>query len=589
MKTLYVAVFFLAGMLTFSYAQDDFYYYHGEKKAIKLHPTLRYIALEDSIQHMKTLLDMGAQIHERGVYTTQEKERYWVIVDIVKENIKNIQQLTTLPNISYIGPVVGVNDTSYVAISQFFHIEVTLESQLNQVIELAKKNGADYVGAIPYTNGWHTFESKGSKSSLAIANQLFETEKIKEISPDFMFDFAPFLNKMKDKRFFGNGTQTCTNDPQFPQQWGLQNSNGIDVKACTAWGITKGSLSTTVAVLDTGIDPTLTEFATNLSSTSFDAQSGTSPAVVYPSDHGTHVAGIIGANQNAFLISGIAPSVELMAVSHSLAVIPNISAQLASGLNWAWQNGADVINNSWGDQGGAFYGNLQSAVLESAINSAQNSGRGGLGTIVVFASGNYAPVMDYPATYSPNSLTVGSITSSGSRSSSSGYGAALDVVAPGSNILSTTFSNTTTYKSGTSMAAPFTSGLAGLILSIQPTLTRLQVNNFIESTAQKVGGYSYTATAGRPNGTWNNQMGYGLINAHAALVAAGGGGTCTPSTPPTVINGTNYTSNTALNGCNFEFTNSNVTNNASLTVNANGYVLLASDFSVVAGSSLTVQ
>lgn len=580
----------MLSILTMGYAQENFYYYNGEKKSIKFHPRLYYVALEDSIQPLKALSDMGVQINDRGVYTTKEKKRYWVVVDIgIEKSSKDIQQLRSLPNISYIGPVIDINDTSHVAISQFFHIEIANKSQLNQVIEQAQKKGADYVGSIPYTDGWHTFESKGLKSSLAIANQLYETGGIREISPDFMFDFAPFFNKKRDKHFFGNYTQACTNDPQFPQQWGLQNTNGIDVKACAAWGITKGSLSTKVAVLDTGIDPSLTEFATNLSSTSFDAQSGTSPAVVYSNDHGTHVAGIIGANQNAFLISGIAPSVELMAVSHSLAVIPNISAQLASGLNWAWQNGADVINNSWGDQGGAYYGNLQSAVLESAINSAQNSGRGGLGTIVVFASGNYAPVMDYPATYSPNSLTVGSITSSGSRSSFSGYGAALDVVAPGSYILSTTFGNTTNYKDGTSMAAPFASGLAGLILSVKPTLTRLQVNNFIESTAQKVGGYSYTTTAGRPNGTWNNQMGYGLINAHAALVAAGGGGgTCTPSTSPTIINGVSYTKNTTLNGCNFEFKNSSVTSGSSLTVIASGYVLLSSNFTVSSGNSLII-
>lgn len=140
------------------------------------------------------------------------------------------------------------------------------------------------------------------------------------------------------------------------------------------------------------------------------------------------------------------------------------------------------------------------------------------------------------------------------------------------------------------MAAPFVSGLGGLILLVNSNLTRAQVAGIIESTAQKAGGYSYTTTSGRPNGTWNNQMGYGLVNAYAAVqAAAGGGGACTPSTPPTVINGTNYTTNTVLNGCNFEFTNSNVTSSATLTINANGYVTLMNNFSVALGSSLIIQ
>lgn len=528
------------------------------------------------------------------MYREKEKKRYWIVVHIPQVSLdKNLQELTSIPSVSYIGPVVGDNDSLYVPISQFFHIEVADEKTLKQVIEQAREREASYVGGIPYLDGWHTFESVGQRSSTATANQLFELGSVKEISPDFMFNFAPSRDDQRQALL--DDTQLCISDPEFPQQWGLQNANGIDVKACAAWGITTGSPTVRVAILDTGIDATHTEFSANLSSTSFDAETGTSPAVAYGDNHGTHVAGIVGANQNGVMISGIAPSVELIAVSHSLSATPNVSAELASGISWAWQNGAAVINNSWGDQGGYYYYDLQSAALESAIDNAQNNGRGGLGTVVVFAAGNQAyssPVMDYPATYSPNTIAVGAINSSGSRWTDSFYsnGSALDVVAPGHNILSTIYGNTTGYKTGTSMAAPFVSGLAGLIISIDPNLTRAEINNIIESTAQKVGGYSYTTTTGRPNGTWNNEMGYGLINAYDALVAAGGGGgTCEPSTPPTIINGTNYTSNTTLNGCNFEFTNSNVTNNASLTINADGYVLLASDFSVAVGSSLTIE
>ena len=80
--------------------------------------------------------------------------------------------------------------------------------------------------------------------------------------------------------------------------------------------------------------------------------------------------------------------------------------------------------------------------------------------------------------------------------------------------------NYTAWFNGTSAAAPHVAGVAALILSINPTLTGQQVRNIIESTAQKIGGYNYQITAGRPNGTWHQEMGYGLVNAHAAAQAA---------------------------------------------------------------------
>ena len=73
---------------------------------------------------------------------------------------------------------------------------------------------------------------------------------------------------------------------------------------------------------------------------------------------------------------------------------------------------------------------------------------------------------------------------------------------------------------GTSSATPAVAGIAGLILSINPCLTHQEVEDIIESTAQKVGGYSYSTTIGRPNGTWIDEMGYGLADAHAAVIAA---------------------------------------------------------------------
>lgn len=246
-----------------------------------------------------------------------------------------------------------------------------------------------------------------------------------------------------------------------------------------------------------------------------------------------------------------------MRVSHDLYLSSTFSAELADGISWAWKNGADVITNSWGDQGGAYYNRMHSTILEQAITDAMTKGRNGLGCVVTFAAGNYSGVMDYPGNFHDDILTVGSIDSNGSRSSFSGYGTKLDVVAPGNNILSTLPNNSTGSKNGTSMATPHVAGIAALVISNNPTLTRLQVVTAIEKSAKKVGSYTYSTTSGRPNGTWNNQMGYGLVDAYAALNSV-----C----PVVTFYDQTVTTDCTVQGCRVETKNITVSNGAKLTI-----------------------
>ena len=107
------------------------------------------------------------------------------------------------------------------------------------------------------------------------------------------------------------------NDPGFSQQWGLSNSNNIDVNALKAWDWADGK-KIKVAIIDTGVDKTHPDLSNNISSLSYDAMTGTSPSRIYDK-HGTCCAGVIGAvRNNGIGIVGIAPNVEIMPISLDL-------------------------------------------------------------------------------------------------------------------------------------------------------------------------------------------------------------------------------------------------------------------------------
>ena len=198
------------------------------------------------------------------------------------------------------------------------------------------------------------------------------------------------------------------------------------------------------------------------------------------------------------------------------------SAQLASGITWAWEmENADIINCFWFSNAGW----LDSELLEEAIMNAIENGRDGKGSLVVFAAGNFGnngPSMIYPGNFDNRILTVGGVTQTGSRWFKSGYGDKLDVVAPGVGIWTTSPEQNIIEEEGTSFAAPHVSGIAALILSVNPCLSGQQVRDIIEQTSQKIRTdvYTYLTNPSRPNGSWNNQMGYGLADARAAVQMA---------------------------------------------------------------------
>ncbi|WP_131724799.1 S8 family serine peptidase [Paenibacillus solani] len=265
------------------------------------------------------------------------------------------------------------------------------------------------------------------------------------------------------------------------------------IKVQQAWGITTGSSSVRVGVLDTGIDSNHTSLR-NLVNTSL-GRSFVDNTTIDRHGHGTHVAGTIASYGS---VSGVMQNATLVPIKVLGDSGTGSMYSIQQGILHAANIRADVINMSLG--GGGY-----DRGMEEAIQTAV-----GLGTIVVAATGNEGrSSISYPAAYS-GSIAVGSVTSSRTRSSFSNYGPGLEVMAPGSNIYSTAPNGQYATMSGTSMATPHVAGVVGLMKSVNPSLTPAAARDILRNTAQPAGNA--------------NQYGYGIVDAHAAVLAAGGGG-----------------------------------------------------------------
>ncbi len=192
---------------------------------------------------------------------------------------------------------------------------------------------------------------------------------------------------------------------------------------------------------------------------------------------------------------------------------PGLIQEFAIAIDWAWINGADVINCSWGDQS-IFDG----PYITDAVNRAVTQGRGGKGCVVVVSAGNEGVnAVSFPARL-PNVIAVGAVDKNGLVCDYSNEGSELDVVAPSGktgmkgDVYTTDIAGDDGYESpgdytssfgGTSAAAPQVSGIAALILSLNPDLEYDEVPGIITSTADRL--------------IRNNQYGYGLVDAHKAV------------------------------------------------------------------------
>lgn len=223
------------------------------------------------------------------------------------------------------------------------------------------------------------------------------------------------------------------------------------VQTPTLWGTTTGGWGILVAVLDTGIDANHEDLRGKVIAEVNFTDSST-PDDTY--GHGTHVAGIIAANNNGIGLTGVAPECSLLNVKVADEMGRCQASAVARGIIWAVDNGAHVINIS-----------VElvepSAELEDAVNHAWSQG-----AVVIAAAGNNGGQSpSYPAFYE-NCIAVAATRQDGALAPLSNHGDWVDVAAPGFNIFSTFPDNGYGDKSGTSFAAAHISGLAALLFDV---------------------------------------------------------------------------------------------------------------------------
>jgi subtilisin family serine protease len=290
---------------------------------------------------------------------------------------------------------------------------------------------------------------------------------------------------------------------RVPDDAGYGNQYAPWLAGCeTAWESYTGSGSVVVAVVDTGVNAAHEDLGSGRFVEGWNFVTPLDESI-QPGDnsddngHGTHVAGIIGAQgDNGTGIAGVAWQTGLMAVKVLDSEGYGLTSDIAAGIVWAADHYANVINLSLGGPG-------YSVVMADAVQYAL-----GQGVVVVAAAGNDGcSTLNYPAGCS-GVIAVASTNARDGLSSYSTRGRFLSVAAPGESIYSLSHLGTGGYlvMSGTSMAAPFVCGAAALLLQKDSALTPAQVKTILEDTAADRGAVGY-----------DREFGYGRVDVAAAL------------------------------------------------------------------------
>ncbi len=336
------------------------------------------------------------------------------------------------------------------------------------------------------------------------------------------------------------------NDPSFGKQWHLRSDGsrgavrGVDGRVSEAWELTRGSSEVVIAINDDGVDVEHEDLVANvLPPLNFPADHRDKLAAGSFGNHGTSCAGVAAAvADNGLGGAGVCPGCKIL--PHLLAEVSPTGSfsvsdvETAAGFRRMVDAGAWVISNSWGPAAGdprfstgVFAVPAPARVVVEAFDYAETQGRGGKGTVILFAAGNENTLVSSNGTL-PKILTIAATDSQGLKSYYSNFGPNVAVAAPSNGgVLGITTTAVTppgaepAYTDafgGTSSACPYVAGVVGLMLSANPALTAEEVRTRLKASASPVDPVW---------GDWDANghskfYGHGLVNAYRAVKMAAG-------------------------------------------------------------------
>lgn len=447
----------------------------------------------------------------------------------------NLQQmldsLNTLNIVKMASPVFRYGRVRQITNDEFF-VKFKSGVPFHEIEQLNAEYGVDILKSLEDGVYQLSVGNGAGLNGLLAANAYFLSGLADWAEPEFIYPNGELLD-------------ATVNDALWNEQWahrntgqtvatgsdvGLSSVNGspdADMDVDLAWNITAGgNPDIIVGILDTGADLDHPDLQANIVAGYDFAENDNVPnddAV----GHGTCTSGIVAAvGDNAIGVSGIAYQCKIMPVRIFDDASTTTNQWIANGINWAWQNGADILSNSWG-------GGSPSSLIDDAISNAKQNGRGGLGCVILFSSGNdgHDPV-NYPA-YLSDVIAVGASNMFDEKKNpgssdqqywwGGNYGSALDIVAP-TIIYTTDIAGSGGYSSGnyidvfngTSAACPNAAGVAALVLSVDPNLTSDEVQTIMEESTDRIEKFPYNSSG------WNKHVGYGRVNAYKAVLAAQG-------------------------------------------------------------------
>ncbi len=395
---------------------------------------------------------------------------------------------------------------------------------VEQIRAIAAANNDSMTDEVESVSGLAAIDDLDNADASAVAAQYSAMAEVAYAEPNFQIKLDDPIQKdlLKDLKL-RQPSAASPNDPLFTDQWALSNTGQdggterADIDAIAAWAKTKGSSEVVVAVLDSGVDYTHEDLVSNIWTRPeklapyFDDELGTfadehgfdstnaiggsthargnGTAKSDPMDdngHGTHCAGIIGAEgDNGIGITGINQKVKIMPLKFLGRGGSGTTEDAIAAINYAIdrkKNGVNlrVISASWGSTS-------KSKALEDTIRAA-----GDAGILFVAAAGNDGSNNDkrphYPSNYKlPNVISVAALDRNDKLASFSNFGVGtVHIAAPGKDILSTWLNNAYREASGTSMATPYVSGVAALIIANEPKITMEKLRAKLLSSADKL-------------------------------------------------------------------------------------------------------